>query len=232
VQIVKREIGYLLYGFIFWLPFGIALVIGVYIFGDLENLGKGFLSFFLPERFVYPGLGLGFWFLLFYTTGFIGQRTTIGSSLWAIPWFGAIFNKGGATVTLDNLLNLSPCLCLRSETCICYAFILWEEKVRLGNESADFDLIDIYQPHPPALVTGRVFSVRKGTLIKLGNKSGDILDILLYGLKRPEELKYLPWEGETDEEFKERVKHFGLDIEPSPLLQSALDKIERARRPR
>lgn len=111
------------------------------------------------------------------------------------------------------------------------AFILWQEKVRLGKESADFDLIDIYQPHPPALVTGRVFSVRKGTLIKLGNKSIDIINILLYGLRRPLELTYLPWEDETEEDFKERVKHFGLDIEPSPQLQSALDKIERTRRP-
>jgi hypothetical protein len=86
---------------------------------------------------------------------------------------------------------------LRSETCISYAFVLWKEKVRLGNKRADFDLIDIYQPHPPALVTGRVFSVRKGTLIKLGNRSSDIIDILLYGLRRPLELKYLPWENET-----------------------------------
>jgi uncharacterized membrane protein len=232
VRFVKREIGYFSYGFIFWLPIGIALVIGVFIFGDFENLGKGFLSFFLPERFVYPGLGIGFWFILFYTTGLIAQETTIGNSLWGIPFFGNIFRKGGATVTIDNLLNLSPCLCLRSETCICYAFILWEEKVKLGNESAGFDLIDIYQPHPPAMVTGRVFSVRKGTLIKLGNKSSDIINILLYGLRRPLELKYLPWEDETEDEFKERVRHFGLDIEPSPSLQSALDKIEIKRRSR
>lgn len=232
MKFVKRQLGFFLYGLVFWIPIGIALVIGVIIFGNFENLGRGFLSFFVPERFVYSGLGIAFWFILFYATGLIAQRTTIGNFLWGIPLFGAIFRKGGATVTIDNLLNLSPCLCLRSETCICYAFILWEEKVRLGSESADFDLIDIYQPHPPALVTGRVFSVRKGTIIKLGNKSGDIINILLYGLKRPEELKYLPWEGETEEEFKERVKHFGLDIEPSPLMESALDKIEKTRRPR
>ena len=145
--------------------------------------------------------------------------------------FGAIFRRGGTTVTIDNLLNLSPCLCLRSETCIAYAFILWEEKVRLCNDSADFDLIDIYQPHPPAIVTGRVFSVRKGTIIKLGNKSSDVINILLYGLRRPVELKYLPWEDETEEEFKERASHFGLDIVPSPVVESALEKIERTRRP-
>ena len=232
MKFLKHQLGFLLWGFILWLPISIALIIGILIFGDFENLGKGFLSFFLPERFIYHGLGIGFWFVLFYATGLIAQKTTIGNFLWGIPLFGAIFRRGGTTVTIENLLNLSPCLCLRSETCIAYAFILWKEKVKLGKESADFDLVDIYQPHPPALVTGRVFSVRKGTLIKLGNKSSDIIDILLYGLRRPLELKYLPWEDETEEEFKERVRHFGLDIEPTPLLQSALDKIERTRRPR
>jgi uncharacterized membrane protein len=232
VKLLRHQLRFLLWGFALWLPIGIALVIGVLIFGDLDSLGKGFLGFFLPQRFVYSGLGIAFWFILFYATGIIAQRTTIGNFLWGIPLFGAIFRRGGTTVTIDNLLNLSPCLCLRSETCISYAFILWEEKVKLGSEKAEFDLIDIYQPHPPALVTGRVFSVRKGTLIKLGNKSSDIINILLYGLRRPLELKYLPWEEETEEEFKERAGHFGLNIEPSPLVQSALDKIERTRRPR
>jgi len=232
VKFLRHQSGLLLWGFALWLPIGIALVIGVLIFGDIDSLGKGFLGFFLPDRFVYPGLGIAFWFILLYATGIIAQRTTIGNFLWGIPLFGAIFRRGGTTITIDNLLNLSPCLCLRSETCIAYAFILWEEKVKLGSKKADFDLIDVYQPHPPAIVTGRVFSVRKGTLIKLGNKSSDIINILLYGLRRPVELKYLPWEEETAEEFKERASHFGLDIEPSPLVQSALDKIEQTRRPR
>lgn len=232
MKFLRHQLGFLLYGSIFWLPIGIALVIGIFIFGDFDSLGKGFLSAFLPQRFVYPGLGVAFWLILFYATGFIAQRTTIGNFLWGMPLLGAFFRRGSTTVTIDDLLNLSPCLYLRSETCIAYAFILWEEKVRLGSENADFDLIDIYQPHPPAIVTGRVFSVRKGTLIKLGNKSSDIINILLYGLRRPAELKYLPWEDETVEEFKERASHFGLDIEPSPLVHSALDKIEKTRRPR
>jgi len=231
VKSVKHQSAFLLWGFIFWLPIGIALVIGVYIFGDLENLGKGFLGLFVPERFVYSGLGIAFWLVLIYLTGAILKRTTIGNFLVGIPFIGTFFRGSGTTASIDELMNLSPCLCLRSETCICYAFILWEEKVRMGEEEADFALIDVYQPHPPAIVTGRVFSVRKGTLIKLGNKSSDIINILLYGLRRPAELKYLPWEDETEEEFRERAKHFGLDIEPSPLVQSALDKIERTRRP-
>ena len=232
MKFVKRQLGFFLYGLIFWLPIGIALTIGVYIFGDFESLGKGFLISFLPERFVYPGLGIAFWLVLFFATGLMLKRTNIGNFLGGIPFIGAFFRSGGTTISIDDLLSLSPCLCLRSETCISYAFILWEEKVRLGNESADFDLIDLYRPHAPAILTGRVFSVRKGTIIKLRNKSGEIIDILLYGLRRPKELIYLPWEDETEEEFGERVKHFGLDIEPTPLVESALDKIERTRRPR
>jgi uncharacterized membrane protein len=231
MKFLGRQLRFLLWGCIFWLPISIAIAIGIYIFGDLENLGSGFLDLFVPERFTYTGLGIAFWVILLYATGFLVQRTIIGNFLWKIPLFGTIFRRGGTTATIDDLLNLSPCLCLRSETCIAYAFILWEEKVRLDKDSADFDLIDIFQPHPPAIVTGRIFSVRKGTLIKLGNKSGDIINILLYGLRRPVELKYLPWEDETEEEFRARASHFGLDIEPSPLVQSALDKIERTRRP-
>ena len=213
MKLVKRQLGFFLYGLIFWLPIGIALVIGVYIFGDLESLGKGFLSFFLPERFVYPGLGIVFWLVLFFVTGLILKRTNIGNFFLGVPLIGTFFRSGGTTITIDDLLNLSPCLCLRSETCISYAFILWEESVRLGAGKADFALIDIYQPHPPAMVTGRVFSVRKGTIVKLGNKSSDIINMLLYGLRRPVELKCLPWEDETEEGFKERARHLGLDIE-------------------
>ena len=165
MKFVKRQMGFSLYGVIFWLPIGIALIIGVYIFGDFESLGKGFLSSFLPERFVYPGLGIAFWLVLFFVTGLMLKRTNIGNFFGGIPFIGAFFRSGG-------------------------------------------------------------------TIIKLGNKSGEIIDILLYGLRRPEELIYLPWEDETEEEFKERGKHFGLDMEPSPLLQSALDKIEKTRRPR
>jgi len=231
VKFLRRQLGFLLYGSIFWLPIGIALAIGIFIFGDFDSLGKGFLSAFLPERFVYPGLGVAFWLILFYATGLIAQRTTTGNFLWGMPLFGAFFRRGSTTITLDNLLNLSPCLFLRSQTCIAYAWIMREEKVKLGDKSADFDLIDLYHPSIPTIVAGRVFSVRKETIIKLGNKSGDIINILLYGLRRPAEIKYLPWEDETEEEFQERASHFGLNIEPSPLVHSALDKIERTRRP-
>ena len=70
----------------------------------------------------------------------------------------------------------------------------------------------MYYPNVPTIVTGQVFSVRKETVMKLGNPSRDMIDILLYALRKPENLKYLPWEDETAEEFKERAARFGLLI--------------------
>jgi hypothetical protein len=64
----------------------------------------------------------------------------------------------------------------------------------------------------PTIVTGQVFSVRKETVMKLGNPSRDMIDILLYALRKPEHLKYLPWEDETVEQFQERAARFGLLI--------------------
>ena len=96
MKFVKRQLGFLLYGVIFWLPIGIALIIGVYIFGDFESLGKGFLSSFLPERFVYPGLGIVFWLVLFFVTGLILKRTNIGYFFLGVPLIGAFFRSGGS----------------------------------------------------------------------------------------------------------------------------------------
>jgi hypothetical protein len=105
---------------------------------------------------------------------------------------------------------MTPCLFLLSPTCISYGWVLSEEKVKVKNERVDFRLVNVYYANVPTIITGQVFSVRKETVMKLGNPSREIIDILLYGLRRPEYLQYLPWEDETEEEFKERAKRFGL----------------------
>lgn len=115
-------------------------------------------------------------------------------------------------MTIDRLTNLAPCLFLLSPTCVSYGWILSEEKIKLGDANADFNLVDVYYPNVPTIVTGQVFSVRKDTVMKLGNHSKDLIDILLYALRKPENLKYLPWEDETEEEFKTRAARFGLLI--------------------
>jgi uncharacterized protein (TIGR00290 family) len=45
--------------------------------------------------------------------------------------------------------------------------------------------------------------VRKETVIKLGNPSREIIDLLLYALRSPESIRYLPWKGEKEEELRD-----------------------------
>jgi hypothetical protein len=46
--------------------------------------------------------------------------------------------------------------------------------------------------------------------MKLGNPSREIIDVLLYDIRTPSYLKYLPWEDETRQQFEERANKFGL----------------------
>jgi hypothetical protein len=52
--------------------------------------------------------------------------------------------------------------------------------------------------------------------MKLSNPSREIIDILLYGLRKPITLQYIPWEDETEERFKERAARFGLLMLATP----------------
>lgn len=210
MKFVKHQLGFFLYGFIFWLPIAIAILVGVYIFGDLENYGHSFLSLFIPDDHVYKGLGFVFWLVVFFLTGVLLKKTSAGNLLSGIPIIGMFFRRSGNVISIDMLINMTPCLFLLSPTCISYGWVLSEEKVRLKNEKANFRLVNVYYANVPTIITGQVFSVRKETVMKLGNPSREIIDILLYGLRRPEYLQYLPWEDETEEEFKERAKRFGL----------------------
>jgi uncharacterized membrane protein len=186
------------------------ILVGVYIFGDLENYGHSFLSLFIPDDHVYKGLGFVFWLVVFFLTGVLLKKTSAGNLLSGIPIIGMFFRRSGNVISIDMLINMTPCLFLLSPTCISYGWVLSEEKVKVKNERVDFRLVNVYYANVPTIITGQVFSVRKETVMKLGNPSREIIDILLYGLRRPEYLQYLPWEDETEEEFKERAKRFGL----------------------
>jgi hypothetical protein len=105
---------------------------------------------------------------------------------------------------------MQACLFLYSPTCISFGWILAEEKVQIGEEIANFPLICVYFPSVPTLVTGSVHTLRKSGVMRLGNSSTEVINLLLYAFKSPAALKYLPWEGESTEEFKERAKIFGL----------------------
>ena len=63
-----------------------------------------------------------------------------------------------------------------------------------------------------SLITGQVFPVRKSTVIRLGNPSKEIIDLLLYSFRSPKDLIYLPWEDESNEEFEIRAKSYGINL--------------------
>lgn len=208
----RSLIGYFITGIIFWLPIGVVVIVCRYIFGTLEELGRDILGFSIPQQFVYPGLGVVFWLLIFFITGLILKRTSVGNFFSRMPVLGMFFRQSGEIVTLDKLLTLSPCLFLYSPTCPSYGWILSEQEVKIAEEITDFPLINVYYPNVPSIVTGQVYSVRKESVIRIGNPSREIIDILLYGFRRPNYIHYLPWEGESEQEFRQRAKHFGLAL--------------------
>jgi len=92
---IKARTGDVLSGFVFWLPIGITILVGSYIYDNLEGLGEGFLAFFLPEKFVYPGFGILLWIIVFLLTGAILRNTAIGDYLSRIPILGIFFRRRG-----------------------------------------------------------------------------------------------------------------------------------------
>jgi len=213
LKFITGRLGDVLSGFVFWLPIGIIILVGGYIYNNLEVLGESLLVFFVPEKFVHPGFGILLWTIVFLLTGVILKNTAIGEFLSRIPVLGLFFRKkGGTVITLKRLLNLTPCLFLFSPTCPSYGWILSEEEIKLNEEKVHFTLINVYYPNVPSIVTGQIFPVRKESVIKLGNQSREIIDLLLYALRSPENIRYLPWEEEKEEEFKKRAEYFGLKL--------------------
>jgi len=222
MNFLRNQIRYLLAGFILWLPVGIIVVVGYYLFGTLEGVGEDFLGLFLHDRFVYPGLGIVLWIMVFLLSGLALKKTRVGYLLSRIPIVGLLFRIGGETMTLEKLRGLSPCLFLYSPTCLSYGWILSKQEVKLNNDTAHFTLVNVYYPNVPTLVTGQVYTARKETVMKLGNQSREIVDILLYGLRRPVSLRYLPWDDEDNEEFKRRAELFGIALGADSTVGSAL----------
>jgi uncharacterized membrane protein len=213
MKFIKNALGNLLAGLAFWLPVWVITFILWFIFGNIEELGRKLLSFFISEEFIYPGLGIVLGLIVFLITGIVLKKTRIGDLLSRIPVIGIFFRKmGGETITPDRLLHLSPCLFLYSPTCPSYGWILSEERVEINGRKAGFELINVYYPNVPTLLTGQIFPVRKKTVIKLGNPSREIIDLLLYTFRSPEYIRYLPWEDESEDEFKKRAESFGLKM--------------------
>ncbi len=212
--IVRTQFGYLFYGLVFWFPSLILLAVLATTLGPLENLGRKLLKIVIPSEFLYPGFGLIFLGIVFYLTGILLGRSLMTRLVSKIPILNLFLGKkkGRQTITLERLLNLTPCLFLLSPTCLSYGWVLNEQKVILPNGENGPSLVLIYYPNVPTLITGQVYSVRKEGAIRLGNTSTEIINILLYNISGPEALKCLPWDDENQEEFKKRVASFGLAL--------------------
>ncbi|MDD5093894.1 MAG: hypothetical protein PHV74_05880 [Dehalococcoidia bacterium] len=206
---IKNLVGFLLFGFIFWLPVGIVLFAGNWAFGLLEDSGHGFLDMATPWENIRTGLGVVLWVFAFFFTGLILKKTYVGDFMSGVPVVGFFFRRTGEAMTPDKLRSLTPCLFLYSPTCISYGWLLSREGVKSNDEKTTIELINVYYPNVPTMVTGQVFAARKETVMKLGNPSKEIFDVLLYGLRTPAYMEYLPWEGEADQDFRERVERFG-----------------------
>jgi uncharacterized membrane protein len=211
IRFVKNQLTFLLYGFVFWLPIAVLIYIIVFLFNNVEDIGRKFLLLLLPEQFYFAGFGIVLGILIVYLSGIVLKSTRVGRVFSKIPVLGLFFGAG-EIITIDRLLHLSPCVFLFSPTCLSYGWILSEEKVKLSKEKAIFTLVNVYYPNVPTLVTGQVFPVRKDTVIKLGNSSKEIIDLLLYAFRSPTDLKYLPWKDESQEDFEKRAQSFGLGL--------------------
>jgi uncharacterized membrane protein len=205
----KKLTTYLIYGFVFWLPVTLVIYIAVLLFSNAEKIGRMILELGVSDAHLFTGFGIILCLLIVFLSGVLLKSTKAGVVMSKIPLLGLFFGQG-EIITISRLLNMQPCLFLLSPTCISYGWILSEEKVQLGEEKIDFSLMSVYYPNVPTLVTGSVFAIRKDTIMKLGNPSREVINLLLYAFRSPACLKYLPWEGESPEVFLERSKLFGL----------------------
>jgi uncharacterized membrane protein len=205
----KNQASILLFGFGIWLPLAVVIFILFFMFNNLEELGRKFLSIFLPQQYLYTGLGIVAGLLIIYVSGLILKSNTIRKAMVKIPVLGLFFGAG-EIITIEQLMHLNPCIFLLSPSCPAYGWILSEEKIKINEDKVLYSLINIYYPNVPALITGQVFPVRKESVVKLGNNSKEVIDILLYAFRSPKYLRYVPWEGETDQQLETRVQSFGI----------------------
>jgi len=208
-EFFKKQFTFIIYGLVFWLPVALVAYVAVLLFGNVENIGRMILGVIVPDKYLYTGFGIILFILIVYISGILLKTTKLGTALSKIPVIGIFFGQG-EIMTIGRLSHMQPCLFLYSPTSLSYGWILSEEKVKIAEDKAVFPLINVYFANVPTLVTGQVLAARKETVMKLANTSGEVINLLLYAFRSPAALEYIPWEDESQEEFKERSKLFGL----------------------
>ncbi len=213
-RFLRNQFGFILYGLAFWLPIAVLAFVLVFLFGYVEDAGRKVFLLFFPPKYFYEGFGTVLGLIVLYVSGVILKVSAIRKRLAKIPILGLFFG-GGDVITIDRLAHLTPCLFMMSPSCLSYGWVLSEEKVQLEGAQASFTILNVYYPNVPTLVTGQVFPIRKESVIKLGNPSKEVIDLLLYAFRSPSALVYLPWEDESEEDFETRAATFGVSLNAS-----------------
>ena len=208
-EFIKKQSTFILYGFVFWLPVILVVYVAILLFSNGEKVGKMILGVVIPDKFLYAGLGFVLCILIIYLSGMLLKLTKVGKILSKIPVIGIFFGQG-EIMTIGRLSHMQACMFLYSSTCISYGWVLSEEKVKISEVAAGVPIINVYFPNVPTLVTGQVFAARKDTVMKIANPSTEVINLLLYAFRSPPAIRYMPWDDESPEEFKERSKIFGL----------------------
>jgi uncharacterized membrane protein len=209
MNFIRKQLTFLLYGFVFWLPVLLVVYIGMLFYDNAEKIGRWMLSVLGDDKYLFTGIGLLLCLVIVYLSGISLKLTSVGKVLSKIPFIGIFFGQG-EIMTISRLSHMQPCIFLYSPTCISYGWILSQEKVKVSKIQVSYNMMNVYYPNVPTLVTGQVFAVRKSAIIKLANSSSDVINLLLYAVRSPAALKYIPWEDESEEEFTERAKQFGI----------------------
>ena len=108
IRFAKKQITFLLFGFVFWLPIAVLIYIIVFLFNNVEDIGRKFLLLFLPEQFLFAGFGIVLGLLIVYFSGIVLKLTKVGRVFSKIPVLGLFFGAG-EIITIERLLHLNPC---------------------------------------------------------------------------------------------------------------------------
>jgi uncharacterized membrane protein len=206
-------------GLIIALPIVIIAWIIYGVLHAVNKLGDLILDPFVPEGQIIWGMGILVILFLVYALGRVEiysdrknrklWRNVKTGTVGRIPILGTFFVRTEKhIISLEELSRMTPCKFWLSGTTPHYGFIIREQRIR----GADTE-VDVYRPSVPTIVPGDLFPVKKRLVIKLGNPSGEILEKLASGgLMGCDEEIPVPWEDETEEEFKERIHLTPLEI--------------------
>lgn len=207
-------------GFLILLPLIIFIIVAYGIFTGLGNIGKNILGIFMENPNSALGL-LAILAIILFVSFFLGKFNPWEFTLQTImprimPGLKNIpkqelnsAKKKMIALSWNDLSNMTPCLFWQSATIQHIGFIMSEQRIKGGEKT----LLQVYRPDTPAIIMGEVYPINKKYVFRLENDVTEILLNLIYNIYRPEELKPIPWEDETEERFQKRINSTPIQME-------------------